>query len=242
MNGIVSRSGTAVAVGVLAVAIAIAGCDAGADSVLGASLVNNSPDWVPDDPSVLRYQTDRARGRLWALTSQGVEVYDVTTRRQVALVTLPGWIWAGRKYSCPPDLAIGPRGEAVISSNVVSTLWRVDPATLEASSHDLVVDEDKGRDIGFTALTYSARLGAYFAVSPSQGSLWRIDSQFVRAQNVPLSEPLPKACGLAIPPPDADRRASRFVGFCVRGEQGDSTVSLAPDQRSGYVRPGQCMI
>lgn len=241
MNGIVSKRSAAYAVGVLAVAIAISGCDAGADSALGASLVNNSPDWVPGDPSVLRYQTDRASGRLWALTAEGVEVYDATTRRKVAQVTLPGWMWVGGQYSCPPDLAIGPRGEAVISSNVVSTLWRVDPATLEASKHDLVVDEDKGRDIGFSALMYSTRLGAYFAVGPSQGSLWRIDPQFVRAQNVPLSAPLPKACGLAIPPPEPDRRASRFVGFCVRGEQGDATVSLAPDQRSGYVRPGQCL-
>lgn len=241
MNGIVSKRSATYAVGVLAVAIAIAGCDAGADAVREASLVeSNFPDWVRDDQSALRNQMDRARGRLWVLTSEGVDLYDATTRQKVAQIALPGWLWAGHKYSCPPDLAIGPRGEAVISSNVVPTLWRVDPVTLAASRHDLVVDEDKGRDIGFTALTYSAQLGAYFAVSPSQGSLWRIDPLLRRAQSILLSEPLPKACGLAIPPREPDRRASRFVGFCVRGEQGDSTVSLAPDQRSGYVRSAYC--
>ena len=185
MNGILSRCGIA-----MAVAIAIAGCDAGADPVLGASVGNSSPDRVLGDPSVLRYQADRARGRLWALTPEGVELYDATSRQKVAQIALPDWVRVSEKYSCPPDLAIGPRGEVVVSSNVLPALWRVDPVTLAASKHDLVVDEDKGRDIGFTALTYSARLGAYFAVSPSQGSLWRIDPLLARAQNVPLSAPL----------------------------------------------------
>jgi hypothetical protein len=110
------------------------------------------------------------------------------------------------------------------------------------SKHDLAIEDDTGRDIGFTALAYSAQQGAYFGVSPTQGSLWRIDPLLRRAQNVPLSAPLPKAWTLAIPPRERDQRASLFVGFCVRSEQGDWTVNLAPDQRSGYVRPGQCVI
>jgi len=172
----------------------------------------------------------------------GVELYDAATQRKVAQIALPDWLWAGSQYAGPPDLAIGPRGEAVISSNVVPTLWRVDPVTFAVSKHDLAIEDDTGRDIGFTALAYSAQQGAYFGVSPTQGSLWRIDPLLRRAQNVPLSAPLPKAWTLAIPPRERDQRASLFVGFCVRSEQGDWTVNLAPDQRSGYVRPGQCVI
>jgi len=232
----------AIAVGVLAIAIAVSGCDAGADSIREASMVEtNPPDWYRGGQSALRYQTDRARGRLWALTPEGIEVYEATTRQKVAQIALPGWTWVGRQYACPPDLAIGPRGEAVVSSNIVPTLWRVDPVTLVASKHDLAVDEDKGRDIGFTALAYSAQQGAYFAVSSSHGSLWRIDPLFTRAQSIPLSAPLPRACGLAIPPREPAQRTSGVIGFCVRGVQRDWTISLAPDQRSGYVRPGQCM-
>ena len=240
MNGIMSRKGMAVAFGALAVAIAISGCDAGADPEFGASVVSNAPDWVPIDPSVLRYQADRPRGRLWTLTPEGVELYDVATRQRVAQIALPDWVRASEKYSCSPDLAIGPRGEAVISSNVVATLWRVDPVTLAASKHDLALDDDKGRDIGITALAFSAQQGAYFAVSAAHGSLWRIDPRLARAQSIPLSAPLPKSCTLAISPREPDRRAIRAVGFCVRGEEGDWNVAFAPDQRSGYVRPGQC--
>jgi len=83
--------------------------------------------------------------------------------------------------------------------------------------------------------------GAYFAVSAAHGSLWRIDPRLARAQSIPLSAPLPKSCTLAISPREPDRRAIRAAGFCVRGEEGDWNVAFAPDQRSGYVRPGQCM-
>jgi len=185
---------------------------------------------------------DAARGRLWALTADGVDLYDVASRQRLAQVALPGWTWVGRQFACPPDLALGPLGEAVVSSNVVPTLWRVDPASLAASKHEMALDEDKGRDVGITALAFSAQQRAYLAVSAAHGTLWRIDPRLARAQRVPLSEPLPKSCTLAIPPREPDRRAIRAVDFCVRGEEGDWTVAFAPDQRFGYVRPGQCNI
>jgi hypothetical protein len=158
----------------------------------------------------------------------------------LAKIALPDWLWVGRQYACPPDLAIGPGGEAVISSNVVSMLWRIDPVTLAASKHDLAIIEDAGKDIGFAALAYSARQGAYFAVSPSQGSLWRVDPQLKRAQAIPLSVPLPKACGIAVPPHAPAWKANLYNGLCVQTDKGSWVVNLAPDQRSGYARPGLC--
>ena len=244
MYGFMSKRSAASVLGIAAIAVAVAGCnsDAASSSVPRASAIKSIPqDWYRGEQPMLRYRVDAARSRIWVLTPVGVALYEASTGEQVAEVSLPEWLWVGEKYSCSPDLAIGPGGEAVISSNVVPTLWRVDPVTLVASKHDLAIDDDAGRDIGITALAYSAQQGAYFAVSPSQGSLWRIDPLLRRAQSVPLSAPLPKACGLSIPPRAPDQRVSRFVGFCVRSEQGDWTVNLAPDQRSGYVRAGQCM-
>lgn len=245
MNGIISKRSAASILGVVAMTVAVSGCnsDAASSSAPTVSGVESTPqDWYPGERPILRSQTDAVRGRLWALTSEGVELYDATTRQRVAQIALPGWLWVSDQYSCPPDLAIGPGGEAIISSNVVSTLWRIDPVTLAARKHEPVLDVDTGKDVGFTGLAYSAQQGAYFAVSGIHGSMWRIDRFLEKARSVPLSAPLPKACRLAIPRREIDQRASGVVGFCVRSELGDWTVNLAPDQRSGYTRPGQCMI
>ena len=245
MNGIISRRSAASIFGVLAIAVAVPGCDSDAASggTPRASVVESVPqDWYRGDRPILRSQLDAARGNLWALTAEGIELYEAATRRRVAQIALPDWLWVGEKYTCPPDLTIGPGGEAVISSNIVPTLWRIDPATLKASRHELVLDEDKGKDVGFTGLVYSAPQKAFFAVSAMHGSMWRIDPALQRAQSIPLSEPLPKACGIAMQTRAADQRANRFAALCVRADKGDWSVNLAPDQRFGYVRPGQCMI
>ena len=78
----------------------------------------------------------------------------------------------------------GPKGEAVVTSNVVSTLWRIDPQTLAVTEHPLALDADAGRDVGFSSLIYSPRHAAYFAVSGAHGSVWRIDTRLQRAQKV----------------------------------------------------------
>ena len=162
MNGIFSKRSAAGVLGVVAMMIAVSGCDsdAASSSVPRVSVVKSIPqDWYRGEQPILRYQSDAARSRLWVLTADGVELYEAATGEQMAQVALPGWLWVGRQFACPPDLAIGPRGEAVISSNVVPTLWRVDPVTLVASKHELAIEDDAGRDIGFTALVYSATRG-----------------------------------------------------------------------------------
>lgn len=244
MYAITSTRSAANVLGMVAMAVAVAGCDsdAASSSAPRAGVVESMPqDWYRGERPILRSQADAAGGRLWILTSEGVELYEEATRRRVARIALPGWLWAGETFACPPALAIGPRGEAVISSNVLPTLWRIDPVTLIASRHELLLDDDKGKDVGFTGLAYLARQQAYFAVSGLHGSLWRIDSSLQRAQNIPLTEPLPKACSIAMPPRAADQRASRFAALCVRAGHGDWSINLAPDQRSGYVKPGPCM-
>jgi len=123
------------------------------------------------------YVQDPPRAHAWQLTRDGV-VADRTA------VPLPGWIRAEEAYACPPDLAVGPKGEAVITSNVVPTLWRVDPQTLAVTEHPLTLDADTDKDVGFTRLVYSPKHAAFFAVSRAHGSLWRIDTQLQRARKL----------------------------------------------------------
>jgi len=135
----------------------------------------------------IREQVDPARERIWRLGRDGVFVLDLAARAK--LVRLEGWQWAAPPYSCPPDLALGPKGEAVVTSNVVPVLWRVDPQTFAVSVHQLALDADEDKDVGFSALVYSPEHGAFFGVSAPHGSVWRIDAQLTRAQKVPLSLP-----------------------------------------------------
>lgn len=140
-------------------------------------------------------QVDAARGRIWWLTSAGLSLHD-RARREPVTLRLPGWHWAGAPYGCQPGLALGPKGEVIVTSDVLPKLWRVDPATLAVTVHSPALDDRADRDVGFSALSYSARHGAYFAVGSSPGSLWRIDPYLSRVQETPLAASGMQLCGL----------------------------------------------
>ena len=195
----------------------------------GLSALGSAGDGV----EILRFREDAARARTWTLTPSGV-ILDDRKRGATAFVALPEWLWAGEAYICPPDLALGPNGEAVVSSNVVPSLWRIDPVSLRVTKHDLVLDADEDRDVGFTGVAYSARLGVYFAIADA-GTLWRIDPLLRRAQKIALSELMPRACGLTALD---TRKASRLFGLCARAPGRSWTIHFSPDQRSAYARPG----
>jgi hypothetical protein len=173
----------------------------------------------------------------WSLHTDGVDVLDAATTAKLRSIRLPGWVWANELYACPPVLALGPNGEALVSSNVQPVIWRIDPASFEVTRHELALD-DRGRDVGFSGVAWSGRQGAYFAASGLDGSLWRIDRDLERAQRVPLSGGMPSACGLRMLSDDA-RNPAQFA-LCVRTERGDWTVTLSPDHRSGHARPAPC--
>jgi hypothetical protein len=176
----------------------------------------------------LRLQLDKVRERGWILTPESVLVIDIKTRQTIGYIPLPGWQWVGETFSCLPALALGPKGEALITSNVVATLWRIDPDTLAVSKHEPVLDADTDKDVGFTGLAYSAEEEAFFAVS-DLGSLWRIDPLFTQARKIRLSAPIPKACGVGI-----RTTADRFFGLFVHGPQGDWTVNRVHGQQGGW--------
>ena len=177
----------------------------------------------------LRYRAQPERGRAWVIDGQGLFLEEAGKPRRA--VDLPQWHWAGGRYACAPDIAIGPRGEAIVTSNVLPVLWKIDPDTLAVSTHRLQLDADEDKDVGFSGLVYSERNGAYFAVSELTGSLWRIDPLLRRAQKVALSEPVRGACAVSM---QRDQRVGRFSTLFLQGR----TVNLAPDQRSAYVIGG----
>ena len=176
-----------------------------------------------DDP-VLRVREDAQRDRLWILKPTGVHLYGLKSRQPLRHIPLPGWYWAGEPYSCAPDLAIGPNGEALVTSDVAPLLWRIDPRSLTLTLRQLRLEADNPLDVGFTGLAYSPQHGAYFGVSYA-GSLWTIDKRLGRARKIPLSASVARACGIS---------AGRAL--CVKGEDKDWRIDLTPDQRSGHVR------
>ena len=137
----------------------LGGCDIGAMSRQAQAPSINAP-LAPQ----ARYQVDSVRNRAWSLSPEGVFLVELSKPGKIA-IALPGWVWASEPYGCLPDLAVGPRGEAVITSNVVPTLWRIDPDTLAVSVHRLALDADNDKDVGFSALVYSREHEAFFAAS-----------------------------------------------------------------------------
>jgi hypothetical protein len=153
-------------------------------------------EWYRGDHAVLRQRVDGGRGRLWLLTEEGVSLYNLRARGEGRVIPLPGWILAVEPYACPPGLALGPQGEVLVSSNVLPIVWRIDPATLKVTAHELALAGDGGRDVGFTGLAWSAEQGGYFAVSAAHGALWKLDPALETAVNVSQAAALPYACDL----------------------------------------------
>jgi hypothetical protein len=188
----ISKSAIAAAIFLLAVA----GCDSGVrserSSTTQASLNPPKPlEWYEARPNVLRARLDAARGRIWTLHADGVDLFDATSDARLRSISLPEWIWAGALHSCPPDIAIGPKGDVFVSSNVVPVIWRIDAASLQVSRHELDLNVDSGREVGFSAMSYSPQHGAIFAVNGLDGSLWRIDASLRRGEQTSL-EPTSK--------------------------------------------------
>jgi hypothetical protein len=179
----------------------------------------------------LRYRAQPERARAWVIDADGLFLEEARKPRRA--VRLPEWQWAGEPYACAPDIAIGPRGEGVVTSNVLPMLWKIDPETLAVTVHRVQLDADTDRDVGFSGLVYSERNGAYFAVSGLHGSLWRIDPLLRRAQKIAVSEPVRGACSVSV---QRQQRLSRFSRLCLNGK----SVNLAPDQRSAYVQSAGC--
>ena len=146
-----------------------------------AGLAGCEGNTQPSATRLLGYQVDAARERSIWLTRDGVQIHSAAARP--VQIELPGWMYAGGPY-CPPGIAIGPKGEVVITSNVVSTLWRIDAETRAVTVHNLALDVDREKDVGFAAVVYAPEQGAFIAYSETQRSLWKIDASLSGARKV----------------------------------------------------------
>ena len=153
-----------------------------------------SVEWYKAQPNVLRARLDPAHGWIWTLNRDGVEVYDARSDRKLRSISLPDWIWVDEFHPCLPDLAIGPGGQILVSSNVVPVLWRIDTTSFQVSRRELEVSGRNGREFGFSGLRYLPRYGAYAAVNGLDGSLWRIDAALTRAEFASLLAPAESVC------------------------------------------------
>ena len=135
----------------------------------------------PSTAALLGYQVDAARERSVWLTRDGVQIHSAAARP--VAIALPGWIYAGAPH-CPPGFALGPNGEVVVTSNVIPTLWRIDGETLAVTTHELALDVDQDKDVGFAAVIYASEQRAFIAYSGTQRSVWRIDSSLKSASRL----------------------------------------------------------
>jgi hypothetical protein len=228
------RNGISTALVAAALAMLLAGCDGGTGATTWYQYGGNAS---AGQQAGMRY--DANRERVWWLTRDGVVVKNVGAMEKTA-VPIPGWTWAAEAWSCMPDLALGPRGEALVTSNVLPVIWRIDPETLTVTEHPLVLDADADKDVGFSGLTYSPEHDAYFAVSGAHGTLWKIDAQLARGEKLALSGPLYNACRVAISGRARSQASGHAVGLCVGGTQRNWTVDVVLADRMGYVRGTAC--
>jgi hypothetical protein len=142
--------------------------------------------------TALRVKQDTPRNRVWTLTRDAVQVHELSTQRLVRRIELPGWVYVGEPFGCPPDLVVTPSGAVVVASNVLPTIWHIDPHTFAPRQLELSLNADREKDVGFTALDFAAD-GTLRAASQSPRALWRIDVAAARGYKI-RSEPARNGC------------------------------------------------
>ena len=145
------------------------------------------------DEGGLRVRMDEARGRLWVLRLKDVSVYDAATKTLISRVRLRNWLVA--RFYCPPDLAIDGNGDAIVSSNVQSRLWRIDARDFRVQEQRIRLEGRELWDVGFGALAFTSD-GRLYAVTALTATLWSIDTRRQRARMVGPANPFSKTCEL----------------------------------------------
>jgi hypothetical protein len=148
----------------------------------------------PEDKlQVLRIREDPERNRLWSLGSDAVLLHHSTTGKLLQRIVLPGWVYVGREFGCPPDLALDRSGTVFVTSNVLPALWRIDPVRFEVTMLELARDADQDKDMGFTGLAFGAD-ETLIASNAIHGSVWQIDLHAASARKVASYRPVRGVC------------------------------------------------
>lgn len=167
-------------------------CETVLRSAVASLVVIASGAGAGQDARPLKSLVDDTHRRVYQLVRDGIDVVELTDGRKVGHVSLPGWVWAGERYSCPPDIALTPGRDVLVTSNVVPTIWRIERQSLRVTKHELALDQDTNKDIGFTRLRWSAKLGTFVGTT-DLGERWYIDPYLSRAHRAfspPIMRPM----------------------------------------------------
>jgi len=198
------------------------------------------PVWYKGTAPVIRHQFDAARNRAWILAWDGVHAYDYGTQKQISRIPLPGWTWVGEPYGCAPALAIGPQGEALVSSDIAPVIWRIDPASLAVTIQEVVIDADADKDAGFSGLVYAPAQGVFIATSAFHGAVWQIDPNLRKAKKIALLGRLPRGCGWHVSLPESGGGTNRPLSLCLSSNRDRRQLNLAADLRMAHVVAQSC--
>jgi hypothetical protein len=164
---------------------------AGATSIPAHAGDTTPPATVP------RTENDAIHNRVWTLEDDAAYVYSASTQALIQRIELPNWIAARRAYSCAPDIAISPNGDALVTSNVRTIIWRVDAGSLTATPIEIATDSDHDKDFGFTGLVY-VDAKTLIAFNAFHGTLWQIDIAKRTARKISTSSPIRGTCGISV--------------------------------------------
>jgi hypothetical protein len=161
--------------------------------VMGCSEVGSVPVSSATSEEVFSTRTDTARGRVWVLGPEDLRVYDAATRKLIRRVVLPGWSIS--RYECRPGLALDASGSAVVSSNIVPNLWRVDAQSFRVTEQAIGLEGRERWDIGFGPIALAGS-GTVYALSANGMSLWKVAPGASAAVMVETYLPPVKGCAL----------------------------------------------
>jgi hypothetical protein len=137
----------------------------------------------PSD-ALLRTGKDLARGRRWELGWDAVVVYDAATNRPIRRVALEGASLTPARGTCRPDMLLDRTGALLVASNSQPVLWRVSPERFEVERFEIRLDDERGRDVGFSGLAWSADGRTLYALDASTRAPWRIDLSSLKAVRI----------------------------------------------------------
>lgn len=128
-------------------------------------------------------RVDLAHNRRWVLREHSLTVYDHMNGRRLRHIILPDWVVAGPRDGCAPDMVLDSSGAALVSSNVLPVLWRVDPQRFQVARIALELDADTDKEVGFAGLS-PAGDGVLIAAGATFESLWRLDLRSATASKL----------------------------------------------------------
>ena len=122
----------------------------------------------------IRIRRDELRDRTWILRGDALYSYEYGPGGTSRRFALPGWIHVSARNACAPDVFIEAGGSVIVSSNIVPSLWRVDPTVANAVELSMEVSPATRKDFGFASLQTTEN-GELHGRGSIDRSLWLVD-------------------------------------------------------------------